>query len=129
MSKPFRLEFINGREQVIAIERQPEPVRITSREIGELLANSYGEDQAEILHQWAEAVDRWPLDAAMEGKTCYGVWPMQCRHIAEAMPDEVCRRVSSLLSTLVEYLDGMPIERSMSVQTQKVCDIVKELLT
>lgn len=128
MSKPLPILTINGREEVVAIERTPEPIRITSREIGTLLANAFGNDQAEILFQWAEAIDRWPLEAAMTG-TPPGAWAFQCRDIAEALPDAQCRRISIMLETLIDHLNAVPQERAVAATTNQICDSVAELLS
>jgi hypothetical protein len=118
MSKPFPLAIIDGKEHAIAIERQPEPIRITAREIGELLANSFADDQAELLMQWQVAITRYDRDES---------WAMQCRSIAEAMSDEICRDVRSMLDTLIDHLEAIPRERRAAAVTDKIVNGVNEL--
>jgi hypothetical protein len=119
MSNPFPVEVVDGREHAIAFLRQPEPIRITAREVGELMANSFADDQAELLLQWHLAV------------TAYGrteSWPMQCRFIAEVLSDELCGDIRRMLEALVGHLEAIPRERRAAAMTDNIVMPVREAI-
>jgi hypothetical protein len=86
-------------------------VVIRAEDVGTWIANSDSLQQAAILQWWVDAIDGWGPG---------GSWPFQCREIAEAMDDELCRKVSTVLETLIEHLRAIPMERSQREDSTNV---------
>lgn len=130
MSDEFTMEIIDGREEVVAIKVHPEPVRITAKDIGTLLANSRSDDQATLLWHWNQAIRKWPIEAAVNHKRP-GNWSMQCLYIAESLHQQdptACDSVASMLEEIAYYLRDVPVKHESARLTDTICDSVKELL-
>lgn len=115
------LEIIDGREEVIIFTRQPEAVKITSREVGEALANSASDDQADILLSWFNAINRFNI------KRCES-WPMQCRYIAECLTDRHATSIALMLEELTDHLRAIQVERSVAQVTDDIVGRVHDVI-
>jgi hypothetical protein len=93
---------------------------VTARTIGVQLACDNADKQAAILAWWADEVAKYgPLES----------WPKQCRMIAECLSDAECAAVRSLLESITEHLDAIPIERRAARITGNICAGIVEAIS
>lgn len=87
-------------------------------DIGIAIGDADFSEQAAVLVGLLESTEKYP-------------WAMQCRNIAEALPEETLLPLRVMLGTLTEHLEAVPLERKVRAKTDhvlgKVAALVQEL--